>query len=272
RKARKDAGQTRIPRDLVELCISLWVTNPNASSKRIRRIIELNDPRVLEYRASPRAAKLNRLSVNGIARVRQGMERTPEFRYALMDSGARREFHRVWIGEVMASRALELVEADMTRCDVFVYDAETDSVYRLRVHAMIDVFSGCIPAFVFTRAEDQLATNRMLMLGLLEKPAPWTSVWPVWGKPERLYWDNGKTYRSERSHTALEALGVTIIHSKPRVSHSRGKIERFFGTLHAFESTLPGYAGENTKERDQYRIAELWAQTPRVGGSRCVLR
>jgi putative transposase len=54
---------------------------------------------------------------------------------------------------------------------------------------------------------------------------------------------------------------VQIIHSRARASHTRGGIERFFRTLHAFESTLPGYAGENATQRDHERIARLWANT-----------
>jgi putative transposase len=255
RKQRADTGKFRLPTWLLELIVTIVMTNPAMSASRLRRTLELYDPALLEYKPSPSARVTQHLSSSTIARVRIWMNGIPTLRYALMDPKKRKEFARVWAGEVFASRANELWMADMTRCDTFVYDPTSGDVFRLRIHACIDVHSGAIPAAVFSRAEDQIATNRMLTLAVLEKPEPWTERWPVHGRPERLYWDNGKTYRSSRAHLALEALGVEIIHSRPRVSHTRGNIERFFGVFHqTFESDLPGYGGPDTKSRDHDTI------------------
>ncbi len=257
RKRRTDSGSRRLPEALLKLTISLILTNPKASAARLRRIVELNDASALAYRVSPRSDRIARLSATTITRIRAWMQTEPTMRVALMQDKERKEFLRVWSGEVMSAHANDLWEADMTRCDTFVYDPPTDTIYRLRIHATIDIYTGCIPSFVFSRNEGQLEANRMLMLALKRKPEPWNTRWNVFGRPTRLYWDNGKTYRSERSHTALESLGVEIIHSKPRVSHSRGAIERFFGTFHRFEETLPGYGGFDTKQRDHEQLARL---------------
>jgi len=264
RRVRRDAGMVRLPRELHELVLGLWMTYPRYSAPRIRRIIELNDPNLLRYRPFPNSRDWSVLSATTIRRIRRQMESDPVLRVTLMDDRARREHLRVWSGEILTERANQLWMVDMTRCDTFVYDPYTNHVLRLRIHAAIDVFSGAVPAFVFSRDEDQAATDRMLMLALLEKPEPWRAHWPIWGRPERIYWDNGKVYRSEKSERILADLGIESTHSRPYVSHSRGNIERFFGLFHQqFEAGLPGYAGSDVHERDHQRLARLLHNTRR---------
>ncbi|PZA07779.1 hypothetical protein DNA98_05585 [Meiothermus sp. Pnk-1] len=264
RKRRTDSGVPRLPEELLRLVMTLWIMHPRYSARRIRRIIELNDPALLRYKPYPRARATNTLSPGTIQRVRRQMERIPAFRVALMDDRGKKEFGRVWVGEVLAERANELWMVDMTRCDTFVYDPYSDKILRLRIHAAIDVFSGAVPAFVFSREEGQAPTDRMLMLGLLEKPDRWAQLWPIWGRPEVIYWDNSKVYRSEKSAQIARTLGIRLEHSLPRVSHSRGNIERFFGVFHnTFERGLPGYAGPDTTERDHQQIARLLHNTRR---------
>lgn len=259
RKPRADAGKFRIPTEILQLIVCVLITNPAASLGRVRRILELANTANIRYRTA--SGRLEILSTGTIAKIGAWLDSIPALRFARMDDKARKEFYRVWIGQVVAEHANQMWQLDMTRTDLMVWNPDNDSIFRTRVHAVIDVYSGAVPAFVFSQAEDQLTTNRTLMLALMEKPDPWRDAWNIWGKPSVLYWDNGKTYRSERVHQALEALGVNIVHSRARVSHTRGKIERFFGTLHNFCSTLPGYCGSNTTERDHDAISRLWAAT-----------
>jgi putative transposase len=262
RKQRNDAGKSRLPAELEGILKTLWLMHPLYSANRIRRIIELNDPSLLVYKPYPRATQPSTLAANTIWRFRQRLEADPIWSYALATPKAQREFARIWAGEVLTERANQLWMVDMTRCDSLLYDPVSDGVFRMRVHAVIDVFSGAVPAFAFSREEDQRQTDRMLMLALLRKPEPWVDKWDVWGKPETLYWDNGKVYRSEKSERVLASLGIQTTHSRPYVSHSRGNIERFFGNLHQqFERGLPGYAGPDTTERDHKHIARLLHNT-----------
>jgi putative transposase len=250
-------GSSRLGEDLYNLIIGLVLNNPAASARRVRRIIELNDKKLLEYRPYPNAKKSNTLSVATIGRVQRWLRNDPTMRVIFMGDKDRKEFLRVWVGEVLAAHANDMWQADMTRCDTLIYDPVSDSIFRLRIHATTDIYTGCALSMVFSRDEGQLETNRMLILALGKKPGEWAQHWNVFGKPKRLYWDNGKTYQSERSHQALENLGVEILHSRPRVSHTRGAIERFFGTFHSFERTLPGYGGPDTKSRDHDQLARL---------------
>jgi len=51
------------------------------------------------------------------------------------------------------------------------------------------------------------------------------------GIPALLYTDNGKIYRSQQFEFMCANIGCSLIHSKPFVPTSRGKIERFFLTV-----------------------------------------
>lgn len=51
------------------------------------------------------------------------------------------------------------------------------------------------------------------------------------GKPQMIYADNGKIYRSEPLQYVCARLGITLTHTQPYDSQSKGKIERFFKTV-----------------------------------------
>ena len=51
------------------------------------------------------------------------------------------------------------------------------------------------------------------------------------GKPNIIYADNGKIYRSETLQYACAQLGITLAHTQPYDPKSKGKIERVFKTI-----------------------------------------
>lgn len=51
------------------------------------------------------------------------------------------------------------------------------------------------------------------------------------GIPKMIYVDNGKVYHAEQLHLACAQLGITLTHTQPYDPQSKGKIERFFGTV-----------------------------------------
>jgi transposase InsO family protein len=53
----------------------------------------------------------------------------------------------------------------------------------------------------------------------------------AFGLPRRLYVDNGPSFSSDLLVSACARAGISLIHSKPYDSPSRGKIERFFRTV-----------------------------------------
>jgi hypothetical protein len=52
-----------------------------------------------------------------------------------------------------------------------------------------------------------------------------------YGIPKRLYVDNGPSFSSELLARSCAMAGISLIHSKPYDSPSRGKVERFFRTI-----------------------------------------
>lgn len=52
-----------------------------------------------------------------------------------------------------------------------------------------------------------------------------------YGKPSRVYVDNGSTFVATQTKRILTSLGIPITHSRPYKPMGRGKIERFFRTL-----------------------------------------
>ena len=53
------------------------------------------------------------------------------------------------------------------------------------------------------------------------------------GLPERLYVDNGASYRSHHLSVVCAKLSITLIHARPYQPQGKGKIERFFRTVRA---------------------------------------
>ena len=94
--------------------------------------------------------------------------------------------------------------------------------------AIIDDHSRVIVGHAFA------PTETILSLSLVLKDA-----FLAFGLPERLYVDNGASFNSDFLAKACALSGISLIHSKPYDSPSRGKIERFFRTVRdRFLSTI----------------------------------
>lgn len=258
-EVRADAGRPRIPTAAFELVVSGLVSNPPSTSVRmVHRTLLRAAPDVMRYE---RGGQTVTVSERTVYRIRLALLEHPRTRLLLSDTDARKEWLRVYSGEVTAAHANDLWSIDMTRCDVMVVDPEAGQVFRPRVHAVIDAYSGCIPGLAFSREEDQTQTDLALLRALLPKGGPFAERYPVWGVPKRMYADNGKTYRSGHWGRILGGLGVELVHSRPRVSHTRGAVERWFGSLHNFEKSLPGYVGKDASKRGTEEMRRLQRNT-----------
>jgi hypothetical protein len=101
--------------------------------------------------------------------------------------------------------------------------------------AIIDDYSRLIVGARWHEMETTLAIEEVFKESVLK-----------YGKPDRLYTDNGPSFSSEYLRMACAQLGIGLVHSKPYDSPSRGKIERFFRTVR--ESFLIDFSGTNFKE------------------------
>lgn len=90
----------------------------------------------------------------------------------------------------------------------------------LRIHALLDDKSRYVLAL---RVFDNERESSMLELML--------EAIRLYGAPQRLYLDNGSTYRGEALETACGRLGVNLLHASPYDPQARGKMERFWRTM-----------------------------------------
>ena len=86
--------------------------------------------------------------------------------------------------------------------------------------AFVDDWSRAVPGWRWGHAEDTVRLDAALRRGLESA-----------GVPNSIFVDHGSVFVSGRFHRTLAVLGIRIIHSKVGHAPSRGKIERFFGTV-----------------------------------------
>lgn len=263
RQQRADKGKLRIPEDARLLITAAYLNNkPEVSANAIHRALMRSVPEQMLY--ATKSGSTKRIEPWTVLAVERELRVDPVMQVIFKDGKERKEFLRVYNGKVKALHANAQWEMDMTRCDVEVFNPLTKRFYRLRVHAIIDVYSTCITGLAFSEDEDQAQTNIALLRALTPKVGRYGHLYPVWGTPNTIYWDNGKTYRSNEVNRIVETLGITSIHSTPRTSHTRGAIERFFGTFHGMlEKSLTGYVGMNAVDRDSEELRKLRERTLR---------
>jgi transposase InsO family protein len=75
------------------------------------------------------------------------------------------------------------------------------------------------------------------------------------GRAEKVYVDNAKIYRSNAFSFACDRIGTKRVHSKPYESEGRGVIERFWGTVSAFERELVQRGARDLAEVNRF----FWA-------------
>lgn len=111
----------------------------------------------------------------------------------------------------------ELWHADVCHGSTLVLD---DKRIPLRIHALLDDKSRYVLAL---RVFDNERESSMLELTL--------EAVRLYGAPQRLYLDNGSTYRGEALETACGRLGINLLHASPYDPQARGKMERFWRTM-----------------------------------------
>lgn len=95
-------------------------------------------------------------------------------------------------------------------------------------------------------------TRRVLALRIWSRPVGAAEMLLVlreammrFGRPDRLYTDNGSEFRNKTLREALHLAGITHVFSKPYNPKGRGKVERVFRTIKALiqAAGIPGFYG-----------------------------
>lgn len=83
------------------------------------------------------------------------------------------------------------------------------------------------------------------------------NCWPMYGKPTRLFADNGSAHKSNDFTLSLRSVGISPELTKVANPKSNGSIERMFRTLNQFGlASLPGATFSNSADRGDYDSAK----------------
>ena len=200
-RARSDRGKSRrIPEQVIQKAIALRQELPTRSANTIIQILKRESDHPPDLRLAARTLQ-GILHERGITREKLKGQ-----------SKAYRRFERecanaLWQGDMLVGPYLP--------------DADRPGKYRrTALFCFIDDYSRLVPYGEFFLEESLPRLERVLKVAVLRR-----------GIPERLYVDNGKVYVSTQLAAACATLGIRPIHSTPYTPNTRGKIERFFGTV-----------------------------------------
>ncbi len=198
---RADAGKPRrIPEEIVQKAIALRQELPTRSANTIIQILK-RDP------TYPPNLTLALRTLQGILQQRGATREKLSGQSKAFRRFERECANALWQGDMLVGPYLP--------------DAERPGKYRRSaLFCFIDDYSRLIPYGEFFFEESLPRLERVLKVAILRR-----------GLPERIYVDNGKVYVSTQLAAACATLGIRQIHSTPYTPNTRGKIERFFGTV-----------------------------------------
>lgn len=154
---------------------------------------------------------------------------------------------------------LAIVQTDHTPVDLIVVDdLERKPIGRPYLTVTIDVYSRCITGFYLSLdAPSAVSVGLCLRQAVLAKEE-WLAAhgiegeWPIYGKPEQLYVDNGAEFHSEALRRGCEQHGIIVDYRPVGQPQYGGIVERVIGTLMQLVHDLPGTTFSNVAERGAY--------------------
>lgn len=109
-----------------------------------------------------------------------------------------------------------------------VFRDAQDRIVKTRLFALLDDHSRLCPAAEYFASEALDCFLAVLRQAVLRR-----------GLPEKLYTDCGKIYTGRQLGVICANLGIKLLHAQPYHAWSKGKIERFFGSVQtSFQSRL----------------------------------
>ncbi len=227
RSTRCDAGEHRLPPELVTLVEGMGLKRPRSSAAAIhRRTVE-----VAKTKSWPAPsygtvhAILARLDPAMVTLAHEGAAAFRD-RYELIHRHRADVPNAIW-------------QADHTLLDLLVLD-EGGKPARPWLTVILDDHSRAVAGcMVFLGAPCVLNTCLALRQAIWRKADP---AWPVCGVPDALHVDHGADFTSNHLDQVAAALRFQVIHSAVGRPQGRGKIERLFGTLNTeLLPELPGH-------------------------------
>ena len=198
-RARRDAGRSRALSDTETAVLLNYLENhPELTASAALRTLQ-RDGRIT---ATPSSSALSRLVRSA------GLHRSARQRHAHGEQNLKFEFFS----------PLECVQAD------FMYGPRLPTPSGRRR-----------PALLLAFLDDATRRVAYACWGFSESAVAFEAgirhIMAAHGRIGRLYCDNGSPFVSNQTRRILDALGLTISHSRVRKPAGRGKVERFFRTV-----------------------------------------
>jgi len=224
-KSRSDTGKShKIPSEVLEQAFLLKREEPRRSAKRIIQIMEAHAWAPLGLLKPSTLSRI--FNQNGLT-YQQLQQCNKSFR-----SFQAEHPNQLWQSDIMYGPYLP----DPDR---------PEAKKRTYLVAFIDDFSRLIPHAEFYWHERLPHLENTLHKALLKR-----------GIPEALYVDNGQVYSAHQINAICAELGIRKMNCQPYQPESKGKIERFFGTVR--QSFLTELAHEKVDQLHQLN-SKFWA-------------
>ncbi len=195
-KPRADRGQPRrMPPEVAERLVGLKADNPAWS---VRSVIRAAIEDGIEHPLA--ASTVHRLFSREGLFDRKPPDGADRRRFAFRDAG------ELWMSDVMHGPKVR-------------HGKSRRKTYLI---AFIDDATRVVPFAAFDTAENIQAFLPVFSNAIIRR-----------GIPQRLYVDNGASYRSRHLALVCARLGIALIHARPYQPAGKGKIERWFRTLRA---------------------------------------
>ena len=158
-----------------------------------------------------------------------------------------------------ADYALQIVQIDHTRIDVFVVDeCHRLPIQRPWLTLAIDLASRMVAGFYLSLEAPSAASVALALHHAVLPKEAWlarlgiSAHWAVAGLMDVLHMDNGSDFHSRALERGAGEYGVRLQYRPPATPHFGGHIERLIGTMMGAAHLLPGTTFSNVAERGVY--------------------
>lgn len=228
RQPRSDRGKRRLPVELQSFIEGLALRRPAPSAAAI-------------HRAAAAVAAARDWPVPSYACVHDIVSSLDPAMVVLAQKGPKayaEAFDLIWRRE--ADGPNDIWQADHTQLDLWALDSSGEAV-RPWLTAIEDDHSRALSGWSLN-----VAAPSALQTALTFRQAIWRKADPRWhvcGIPGIFYVDHGSDFTSRHLEQVSAELKVPLVFSAVGQPRGRGKVERFFRSLHQLLiSALPGYA------------------------------
>lgn len=158
-----------------------------------------------------------------------------------------RERTRLVRGSAEPTKALARVEIDHTLVDTHIVDArDHGKLGRPWLTIAIDVFTRSILGFTLTLESPSRLSVALCLRHAIFPKEPWLKgigaigPWPMFGRPELIYTDNGREFRSPSFRIGCKRQHIANDWRPVRTPRYGGTVERLIGTFMRRMRLIPG--------------------------------